>query len=148
MFPCASSVFTVQRNVREDLTDTVTSVCLPSIFCFPFSQCFCFRCVFLMDPLLHPEYLLLLLEQIEGYTRLFLALASLTTYPDNALCVFYDEGHKCPLSHPLLQKLFYEIESLGISVLVQIWWVPLLFEWQLSEIVWQKDCVSSWKTVK
>ncbi len=47
-----------------------------------------------MDPLARPEYLLLLLEQgersLEGHTRLFLVLASLTSYPDNALCVFYD----------------------------------------------------------
>ncbi len=48
-----------------------------------------------MDPLLHPEYhLLLLLKQgersLKGHTRLFLVLASLTTYPDDALCAFYD----------------------------------------------------------
>ncbi len=50
--------------------------------------------LFPMDPLLRPEYLLLLLEKgeksLEGHTRLFLVLASLTTYPDNALCEFYD----------------------------------------------------------
>ncbi len=45
-------------------------------------------------PLLHPEYLLLLLEQgeksLEGHTRLLLVLTSLTTYLDDALCAFYD----------------------------------------------------------
>ncbi len=40
-----------------------------------------------MDPLSHPEYLLLLLED---HTRLFLVLAALTSYPDDALCAFYD----------------------------------------------------------
>ncbi len=46
-----------------------------------------------MDPLLRPEFLLLLLEQgersLEGHTRLFLVLSS---YPDDALCSFYDAG--------------------------------------------------------
>lgn len=47
-----------------------------------------------MDPLLHPEYLLLLLEQgersLKGHTRLFLVLANLSSYPDDALYAFYD----------------------------------------------------------
>uniref|UniRef100_A0A671M6G2 Voltage-dependent L-type calcium channel subunit beta-4 n=1 Tax=Sinocyclocheilus anshuiensis TaxID=1608454 RepID=A0A671M6G2_9TELE len=47
-----------------------------------------------MDPLLRPEFLLLLLEQgersLEDHIRLFLALAELTSYPDDALCAFYD----------------------------------------------------------
>ncbi len=47
-----------------------------------------------MDPLLRPEFLLLLLEQgersLEGHTRLFLVLANLSSYPDDALCAFYD----------------------------------------------------------
>ncbi len=47
-----------------------------------------------MDPLLRPEFLLLLLEQgersLEDHTRLSLALTELTSYPDDALCSFYD----------------------------------------------------------
>ncbi len=47
-----------------------------------------------MDPLIRPEFLLLLLEQgdrsLEDHTRLFLLLANATSYPDNALCSFYD----------------------------------------------------------
>lgn len=47
-----------------------------------------------MDPSLHPKFILLLLEQgensFEGYTRLFLAVAHLATYPDDVLCAFYD----------------------------------------------------------
>ncbi len=47
-----------------------------------------------MDPLLWPEFLLLLLEQgdrsLEDHTRLFLLLANATSYPDDALCAFYD----------------------------------------------------------
>ncbi|KTF95575.1 hypothetical protein cypCar_00029456 [Cyprinus carpio] len=57
------------------------------------AQCFSFHCA-LMDPLLHPEFLLLLLEQrensLKGHTRLFLAEAQLTTYLDDVLCAFYD----------------------------------------------------------
>ncbi len=47
-----------------------------------------------MDPLLRPEFLLLLLEQgersLEDHTGLFLMLANTTSYPDDALCSFYD----------------------------------------------------------
>ncbi len=47
-----------------------------------------------MDPLLRPEFLLLLLEQgersLEDHTGLFLLLANATGYPDDALCAFYD----------------------------------------------------------
>ncbi len=47
-----------------------------------------------MDPLVRPEFLLLLLEQgdrsLEDHTRLFLCLANATSYPDDALCSFYD----------------------------------------------------------
>ncbi|KAL0199710.1 hypothetical protein M9458_002897, partial [Cirrhinus mrigala] len=46
------------------------------------------------DALLRPDYLFLLLEQgeksLEGHTRLFVFLANLTSYPDDALCAFYD----------------------------------------------------------
>ncbi len=49
---------------------------------------------FLMDPLLRPEFLLLLLEQedrsLEDHTRLFLCVANATSYPDDVLCSFYD----------------------------------------------------------
>ncbi len=48
----------------------------------------------MMDPLLRPEFLLLLLEQedrsLEDHTRLFLCVANATSYPDDALCSFYD----------------------------------------------------------
>ncbi len=47
-----------------------------------------------MDPLVRPEFLLLLLEQgdrsLEDHTRLFLLLANPTSYLDDALCAFYD----------------------------------------------------------
>ncbi len=47
-----------------------------------------------MDPLLRPEFLLLLLEQedrsLEDHTRLFRFLANTTSYPDDALCSLYD----------------------------------------------------------
>ncbi len=78
---------------QKDRLTTVTSA---------FSLCFVYRflpSVFLsvmcpMDPLLRPEFLLLLLEQgersLEDHTRLFLALAELTSYPDDALCSLYD----------------------------------------------------------
>ncbi|XP_058614728.1 uncharacterized protein LOC131529176 [Onychostoma macrolepis] len=67
-----------------------------------------------MDPLLRPEYLLLLLEQgersLEGHTKLFLVLASLTTYPDDALCAFYDASlniaYRAPSSEDGLRANF------------------------------------------
>ncbi|KAI2665753.1 IgA FC receptor [Labeo rohita] len=47
-----------------------------------------------MDPLLRPEFILLRLEQgdlpLEGYTVLFQLVAHATSYPDDALCAFYD----------------------------------------------------------
>ncbi len=47
-----------------------------------------------MDPLVWPEFLLLLLEQgdrsLEDHTRLFLCVANATSYPDDAHCTFYD----------------------------------------------------------
>ncbi len=47
-----------------------------------------------MDPLLCPEFLLLLLEQgersLEDHTRLFLLFAHTTSYPDDVLCAFYN----------------------------------------------------------
>lgn len=80
--------------MTEDPTETVTYV---SILCFclkKFLSVFLFPSCFPTDPLLHLEYLLLLMEQreksLETHTRLFWVLASLTNYPDDALCVFYD----------------------------------------------------------
>ncbi len=47
-----------------------------------------------MDPLIQPKFLLLMLEQgdryLEDHTRLFLMLANATSYPDDAICAFYD----------------------------------------------------------
>ncbi len=47
-----------------------------------------------MDPLVRPEFLLLLLQQgdrsLEDHTRLFLCVANATSYPDDVLCTFYD----------------------------------------------------------
>ncbi len=47
-----------------------------------------------MDPLLRPEFLLLLLEQedrsLEDHTRLFRFLTNTTSYPDDTLCSLYD----------------------------------------------------------
>ncbi len=79
-----------------------------------FPQCFLVPlCVFPMDPLLCPEYLLLLEQgerSLEGHTRLFQVLANLSVYPDDALCAFDDaslnfayRAHASrPPSHPLL----------------------------------------------
>ncbi len=80
--------------VTEDPTKTVTSVS-PLRFCFLlFHSVFLIPLCFPMDPLLRPEYLLFLLEHgersLEGYTRLFLVFANLSSYPDDALCAFYD----------------------------------------------------------
>ncbi len=62
-------------------------------FCLCLIQCFFFP-LLPMDPLAHLEYLPLLLEQgerlLNGHTTLFLVLASLTSYLDDALCAFYD----------------------------------------------------------
>ncbi|KAL0173783.1 hypothetical protein M9458_029751, partial [Cirrhinus mrigala] len=47
-------------------------------------------------PFFRLKFLLLLLEQgdrsLEDHTRLFLALANHTSYPDDALCSFYDKS--------------------------------------------------------
>ncbi|XP_052461335.1 uncharacterized protein LOC128019410 [Carassius gibelio] len=47
-----------------------------------------------MDPLYRPEFLILLLKQegrsLEDHTRQFILLAYATSYPDNALCTFYN----------------------------------------------------------
>ncbi|KAI2662363.1 Plasmalemma vesicle-associated protein [Labeo rohita] len=47
-----------------------------------------------MDVFFHPEYLLLLLEQmdraLEDHTGQFLLLANATSYLDNVLCAFYN----------------------------------------------------------
>ncbi len=69
---------------------------LPPVFVSRFfPQCFLFP-LCSMDPLSHPEYLLL--EQgerlLEGHTRLFLVLAALTSYPDDGLYAFYDASLK------------------------------------------------------
>ncbi len=57
-------------------------------FCFPyFPSVFFFPLCFPIDPLLRPEFLLLLLEQedrsLEDHTRLFQFLANTTSYPDD-----------------------------------------------------------------
>lgn len=57
-----------------------------------------------MDPLLHPEYLLLLEQgerSLEGHTRLFLVLANLSSYPDDALYAFYDASLNSAYRAPL-----------------------------------------------
>ncbi|XP_052423225.1 uncharacterized protein LOC127966349 [Carassius gibelio] len=47
-----------------------------------------------MDPLYRPEFLILLLKQegrsLEDHTRQFFLLANATSYPDGALCTFYN----------------------------------------------------------
>ncbi|KAL0153999.1 hypothetical protein M9458_050674 [Cirrhinus mrigala] len=47
-----------------------------------------------MNPLLRPEFILLRLKQgdlpLEGYTVMFQLVAHTTSYPDYALCAFYD----------------------------------------------------------
>ncbi|KAI2663820.1 Streptococcal surface protein A [Labeo rohita] len=47
-----------------------------------------------MNPLLRPEFILLRLKQgdlpLEGYTVMFQLVAHTTSYPDDALCAFYD----------------------------------------------------------
>ncbi|KAL0146565.1 hypothetical protein M9458_058196 [Cirrhinus mrigala] len=47
-----------------------------------------------MDPLLRPEFILLRLKQgglpLEGYTTMFQLVAHATSYPNDALCAFYD----------------------------------------------------------
>ncbi|KAL0198880.1 hypothetical protein M9458_007420, partial [Cirrhinus mrigala] len=55
---------------------------------------FCFRCVSPMAYLLRPEFILLQLKQgdlpLEGFTVMFQLVAHTTSYPDDALCAFYD----------------------------------------------------------
>ncbi len=84
------------RVVTEGQTKTVTFVCVHLCFCFLLSV-FSFRCV-PMDPLVRPEFLLLLLEQgdrsLEDHTRLFLLLANTTSYPDDALCSWCKPEHR------------------------------------------------------
>ncbi len=83
-----------QRSVTEGPTYNKLPLHLPSILFTVFTQCFSFRLCSLMDPLLRPEFLLLLLEQgkrsLEDHTRLFLVLAHTTSYTDDVLCSFYD----------------------------------------------------------
>ncbi len=82
-----SCVIPAAASVTEGPTTTATSVCTLRFVC----SVFCFRC---MHPLVRPEFLLLLLEQgdrsLEDHPRLFLLLANATSYPDDALCSFYD----------------------------------------------------------
>ncbi len=115
IFPCDSSIKdcltflrvsivppTVNRDRRLD--QNVTSVCSLG-FCFPLSLCFCLRCVLPVDPLARPEFLLLLLEQgerlLEDHTRLFLVLANIPCYLDDALCTFYDASLNPECKEPL-----------------------------------------------
>ncbi len=70
-------------------------LCVFPPFCLSFfTQFFVFVVCALIDPLLRPEFLLLLLEQgersLEDHTRLLILLAHTTSYPDDALCAFYD----------------------------------------------------------
>ncbi len=82
----------VECDRRTDRNCNLRVCTLRFCFCFLLTV-FSFRCV-PMDPLVRPEFLLLLLEQgdrsLEDYTRLFLLLANTTSYPDDALCSFYD----------------------------------------------------------
>ncbi len=79
----------------DRITDpkTVTSA-FSLCFVYSFYSVFLFPLCVHMDPLLRPEFLLLLLEQedrsFEDHTRLFLFLANTTSYPDDALFSFYD----------------------------------------------------------
>ncbi len=78
------SVFRVPCDRR---TETVTSVRVPSVF---FTQCFLFP-LCPTDPLVRPEFLLLLLleqwdRSLEDNKRLFLLLAKATSYPDVTFC--------------------------------------------------------------
>ncbi|KTG47386.1 hypothetical protein cypCar_00038721 [Cyprinus carpio] len=55
------------------------------------------------DPFFHPKFLLLLEQgerSLEDHTRLFLALAELTIYPDDTLCAFYDANLNTACSVP------------------------------------------------
>ncbi len=67
---------------------------LPSVLFINITQFFVSVVCALMDPLLCPEFLLLLLEQgersLEDHTRLFLLFAHTTSYPDDVLCAFYN----------------------------------------------------------
>ncbi|KAL0186293.1 hypothetical protein M9458_017963, partial [Cirrhinus mrigala] len=62
-----------------------------------------------MDHLACREYLPLLLEQgersLEGHTRLFLVLASLTSYLDDSLCAFYNASLTTTCRAPELRHL-------------------------------------------
>ncbi len=88
-----SSVPPKQRYVTEDPTEN-SYLRVPSVFVSRFCTVFVSVVFPCMDALLHPEYLLLLLEQgdksLEDYTRLFRMLANTTSYLDDALCAFYD----------------------------------------------------------
>ncbi len=68
-------------------------LCLTSVLFLCFTQYFLFP-LCPMDPLIQPKFLLLMLEQgdryLEDHTRLFLMLANATSYPDDAICAFYD----------------------------------------------------------
>ncbi len=79
--------------MTEGPTETVTSA-FSLRFVYRFYSVFLFPLCVHMDPLLRPEFLLLLLEQgersLEDHTGLFLMLANTTSYPDDALRSFYD----------------------------------------------------------
>ncbi len=81
------------RTVTEGHTDNSYLCVFPPFLFIVFTQ-FLFPFCVPMDPLVRPEFLLLLLEQgdrsLEDHTRLFLCVANATSYPDDALCSFYD----------------------------------------------------------
>lgn len=94
--------------MTEDPTKTVSSV-WSLRFCFHF-----FLSVFLfplcpwIPSFILLEYLLLLLEQgersLKGHTRLFLVLANLSSYPDDALYAFYDASLNSAYRAPLAKE--------------------------------------------
>lgn len=80
-------------SIRDRRTDPDSNLCVYPPFLFLFcTQCFFFP-LCPMDPLVRPEFLLLLEQgdrSLEDHTRPFLCVANATSYPDNALCSFYD----------------------------------------------------------
>ncbi|XP_042608606.1 uncharacterized protein LOC122142341 [Cyprinus carpio] len=114
MFPRFPSYSLLKRSVTEDPTRNSNLRVFPSISFLVFLPVFFFP-LCPMDPLLCPEYLLLLLEQgkklLRAHTRLFWVLASLTNYTDNVLSVFYDTilniTYRAPSSEDGLRANFF-----------------------------------------
>ncbi|KAL0186029.1 hypothetical protein M9458_017699, partial [Cirrhinus mrigala] len=80
--------------VTEGLTTTVFRVFPSVLFIVPFFTVFCFRCGFLHESPTPPGIPPSTLKQgelpLEGYTLIFQLVAQTTSYPDDALCAFYD----------------------------------------------------------